>query len=64
MPHLIDRDRECLGEADREQYEQYQASSDSYDAGVDWLVRFFREDETALRNKVHDLLELSGPFHK
>jgi ubiquinone/menaquinone biosynthesis C-methylase UbiE len=60
VPRLIDRGRESFGEAEKEQYEQYEASSDSYDLGVDWLVRFFREDEAALRNKVHDLLEL-GP---
>jgi SAM-dependent methyltransferase len=58
VPRLIDHGRESFGEAEKEQYEQYQASSDSYDLGVDWLVRFFREDEAALRNRVHDLLEL------
>jgi ubiquinone/menaquinone biosynthesis C-methylase UbiE/uncharacterized protein YbaR (Trm112 family) len=58
VPRLIDHDRESFGKEEKEQYELYQASSDSYDPGVDWLVQFFREDEAALRSKVHDLLEL------
>ena len=58
VPRLIDHGRESFGEAEKEQYQLYQGSSDSYDLGVDWLVQFFREDEAALRNRVHDLLEL------
>jgi ubiquinone/menaquinone biosynthesis C-methylase UbiE len=58
VPRLIDHARESFGEAEKEQYEHYQASSASYDLGVDWLVQFFGEDEAALRNRVHDLLEL------
>jgi ubiquinone/menaquinone biosynthesis C-methylase UbiE len=59
VPRLIDHGRESFAEVEKDQYEQYQASSDSYDLGVDWLVRFFREDEVALRTRVHDLLELT-----
>jgi ubiquinone/menaquinone biosynthesis C-methylase UbiE len=58
VPRMIDPDCESFGAEETEQYDLYQAFSDSYDRGVDWLVRFFREDETALRNRVHDLLEL------
>jgi ubiquinone/menaquinone biosynthesis C-methylase UbiE/uncharacterized protein YbaR (Trm112 family) len=58
VPRLIDQDREVFGVEEKEQYEMYQAAGDSYDLDVDWLVQFFRENEEALRIKVHDLLEL------
>jgi ubiquinone/menaquinone biosynthesis C-methylase UbiE/uncharacterized protein YbaR (Trm112 family) len=58
VPRLIDRDRESFGDGEKEQYEMYQATSDTYDLDVDWLVQLFRENETALRIQVHDLLEV------
>jgi ubiquinone/menaquinone biosynthesis C-methylase UbiE len=58
VPRLIERESELMGRDEQDEYERYQASSDSYDLGVDWLVRFFQEDETALRTRVHALLEV------
>jgi SAM-dependent methyltransferase len=55
---LIDHERETFSAEEQEQYEGYQASSDTYDQDVDWLVQFFRENEEGLRGNVHELLEL------
>jgi ubiquinone/menaquinone biosynthesis C-methylase UbiE len=63
VPRFIDHDRESLGEEEKAEYESYQAASDTYDLSVDWLVRFFRENEQETRTRIHDLLKVK-PDHR
>jgi ubiquinone/menaquinone biosynthesis C-methylase UbiE len=58
IPVLIDLDRESIGGKEKEENDYYQATSDTYDLTVDWLFRVFSEDESAVRNKGHELLEV------
>jgi ubiquinone/menaquinone biosynthesis C-methylase UbiE len=60
IPHFIDLDQESIGEEEKKQNEEYQATSDIYDLTVDWLFQIFSEDEETVRNNGHALLEL-GP---
>ncbi len=59
IPYLVENNSTLLEspdvKANREYYSQVSAA---YDEGMDWLFRSFYEDETALRHKMVDLLDL------
>jgi ubiquinone/menaquinone biosynthesis C-methylase UbiE len=60
VPHLINPDDEVIGEEEKEENAYYQSSSQGYDAVLDWVFKSFREDESVVRGKMIDLLEV-GP---
>ena len=59
FPHLIQPDRETYNDEEQREKEFYEATSDTYDAVIDWLFASFYEDEGAIRGKVIDLLDLT-----
>ena len=59
IPFLLDLQQESLSVEERKENDYYQASSQSYDAIMDWVYKSFYEDEETVRSKVIDLLELS-----
>jgi ubiquinone/menaquinone biosynthesis C-methylase UbiE len=58
IPHLIDWSAESFSPEEEREHAYYQATSDGYDAVMDWVFRSFYEDEAAFRGKMVDLLEL------
>jgi ubiquinone/menaquinone biosynthesis C-methylase UbiE len=60
---LIDRALEPLGHEEKRENGYYQAVSQSYDEGMNWLFRSFFADEDAVRRGMVDLLGLQ-PQHR
>lgn len=58
IPHLILPDEEAMGELERRELAYYEASSETYDAAMDWLFRSFYEDEAAVREEMLSALDL------
>jgi ubiquinone/menaquinone biosynthesis C-methylase UbiE len=60
VPHLIHAADEVIGEEEKQENAYYQASYQGYDAVLDWVFKSFQEDESVVRGKMIDLLEV-GP---
>jgi ubiquinone/menaquinone biosynthesis C-methylase UbiE len=62
IPHLIQSDRETYSEEEKREKEYYEATSRSYDAVMDWLFKSFFEDESTVRNRMVDSLDLKPSY--
>ncbi len=60
MPFLVDPARAPADREERHSEAYYQAASQLYDRGMDWLFRSFHEDEARVREGMIDLLGLRG----
>jgi ubiquinone/menaquinone biosynthesis C-methylase UbiE len=58
IPHLIDWSVESFSPEEEREHAYYQATSDGYDAVMDWVFKSFHESEVVFRGKMIDLLEL------
>lgn len=59
IAHLIQPEREAYSAEEAREKEYYEETAHSYDAVIDWLFQSFYEDESAVRGKMVDLLELA-----
>src|SRR4051812_19393461 len=59
IAHLIDWERESFSEEEKREKDYYETTARSYDEVMDWLFKSFGEDETTVRSKMLDLLELT-----
>ena len=58
IPHLIDWSAESFSPEEEREHAYYQATSDGYDAVMDWVFKSFHESEEVFRGKMIDMLEL------
>lgn len=57
IPFLIDFAQESFSPEEEREHAFYQASSDSYDAVMDWVFKVFYESEDTFRGTMIDMLE-------
>ena len=62
IPHLIRTDEEAISDREQQELEYYEASSDTYDAAMDWLFDSFYEDEESIREEMLSPLALQPTF--
>jgi ubiquinone/menaquinone biosynthesis C-methylase UbiE len=63
IPHLVQADQETYSPEEARENRYYEETAASYDSALDWLFRSFYADETTIRLKMVDLLELE-PRHR